>query len=274
MRFWSRQHATRHAGGTPMEAPGWSNVDEHLVSLLAAGSFEAEQYRVLRHIVEQYYKDADVHVLGVTSATVGDGKTTTALNLAGALAQASDTRVLLIDGDIRRGLARARLGLHDSSVGLAEAILDANIPLASVVRHCSPFNLWVLPTRPGSAAPYELLKSPRFGELLQEARQQYDYVVVDAPPLLPVPDCRVIAKHVDGFLMIVGAHKTPRRLVEEALDILDPAKVLGLVFNGDRRPLAGYYASSYYAPYVSEPSTNGHSRSWRATLGRLGGGVS
>ena len=241
--------------------------DEHLVSLVAAGSFEAEQYRVLRHIVEQFYKDADIRVIGTTSATVGDGKTTTSLNLAGSLAQASDARVLLIDGDVRRGLIRERLGLRDTSVGLADAILDANLPLASVVRHCAPFNLWVLPTRP-TAAPYELLKSPRFGELIQEARQQYDYVIVDAPPLIPVPDCRVISKHVDGFLMIVGAHKTARRLVEEALDILDPAKVLGLVFNGDSRPLAGYYAYNAYRPYISE-SANGHSRSWRAALGRL-----
>ncbi|TMQ28488.1 MAG: CpsD/CapB family tyrosine-protein kinase [Candidatus Rokuibacteriota bacterium] len=250
--------------------PEWERLDEHLVSLVAVGSFEAEQYRVLRHIVEQFYKDADLRVLGLTSATVGDGKTTTALNLAGALAQASDARVLLIDGDIRRGLVRERLGLRDTSAGLAEAILDANIPLASVARHCSPFNLWVLPTRPGAPAPYELLKSPRFGELIQEARQQYDYVVVDAPPLIPVPDFRVIAKHVDGFLMIVGAHKTPRRLVEEALDILDPAKVLGLVFNGDSRPLAGYYSYSAYRPYIAEPSVNGHSWSWRGRRGRDG----
>lgn len=249
--------------------------DERLVSLIAAGSFEAEQYRVLRHIVEQFYKDADVRVIGMTSATVGDGKTTTALNLAGSLAQATDARVLLIDSDVRRGLIRERLGLRDTSAGLAEAILDANLPLPSVVRHCAPYNLWVLPTRP-TAAPYEILKSPRFGELIQEARRQYDYVIVDAPPLIPVPDCRVIAKHVDGFLMIVGAHKTPRKLVEEALDILDPSKVLGVVFNGDRRPLAGYYSSAYRA-YVSPPSVNGRGRSWRTTFGRLvgaGGGSS
>jgi len=243
--------------------------DERLVSLVAAGSFEAEQYRVLRHIIEQFYKDADVRVIGLTSATVGDGKTTTALNLAGSLAQATDARVLLIDSDVRRGLIRERLGLRDTSAGLAEAILDANLPLQSVVRHCAPFNLWVLPTRP-TAAPYELLKSPRFGELIQEARRQYDYVIVDAPPLLPVPDCRVIAKDVDGFLMIVGAHKTPRKFVEEALAILDPAKVLGLVFNGDRRPMAGYYSGAYRA-YISEPSAHRHSRSWRAALGRLVG---
>jgi len=273
MRFTSRQRRERREPAA-LEL-GWGRLDEHLVSLVATGSFEAEQYRVLRHIVEQFNMDAEVRVLGVTSATVGDGKTTTSLNLAGALAQASDARVLLIDGDVRRGLIRERLGLRDASAGLAEAILDANILLEKVAQHCPPFNLWVLPTRPGTPAPYELLKSPRFGELIQEARRQYDYVVVDAPPLIPVPDCRVIAKHLDGFLLIVAAHKTPRKLVEEALDILDPAKVLGLVFNADSRPLAGYYSSySAYRAYVAEPSANGHRRWWRTTLSWLNGGAS
>ena len=249
-------------------------VDERLVSLIASGSYEAEQYRVLRHIVEQVHKDAGVRVLGVTSPTVGDGKTTTSLNLAGALAQAPDSRVLLIDGDVRRGLTRNRLGLRDSGPGLVDAILDESLTLEKVAQYCAPFNLWVLPTRPGAAAPYELLKSPRFGELIAEARHLYDYVVVDAPPLIPVPDCRVIAKHVDGFLMIVGAHKTPRRLLEEALDILDPAKVLGLVFNGDRRPLSGYdYSYHGHPAHVPAPSANGHGGWLRTKLGRLGGAV-
>src|SRR5205823_1934393 len=66
----------------PASTPAWERLDEHLVSLLAPGSFEAEQHRVLRHIVEQFYKDADVRVIGLTCAMVADGKTTTALNLA------------------------------------------------------------------------------------------------------------------------------------------------------------------------------------------------
>jgi capsular exopolysaccharide synthesis family protein len=247
-------------------------VEQHLVSLVAPGSFEAEQYRVLRHIVEQFNQDGAIRVLGVTSPTGGDGKTTTALNLAGALAQAPDARVLLIDADVRRGLVHAHLGLADASVGLAQAILDPHLTLAQVVCHCPSFNLWVLPARPVTAGPYELLKSSRFGALIQEAREQYDYVVLDTPPIVPVPDCRVIAKHVDGFLMIVAAHKTPRKLIEEALDILEPAKVLGLVFNADDHPLSRSYSYNYYGTDVAEPSGNGHPWWRRATstmLGRL-----
>ena len=100
-------------------------------------------------------------------------------------------------------------------------------------------------------SPYEVLKSPRLGELFEEARRQYDYIVVDTPPLTPIQDCRVIGRWVDGFLLVVTAHRTPRRLVEDALTTLDPSKVLGLVFNqADRRSRSGLYPG-YYAGYHS-----------------------
>src|SRR5206468_2700492 len=77
------------------------------------------------------------------------------------------------------------------------------------------------------AAPYEVLESPRFGELISEARQKYDYVLLDTPPIVSVPDCRVIGKWVDGFLIVVAAHQTRRKLLEEALNLMEPAKVIG-----------------------------------------------
>jgi Mrp family chromosome partitioning ATPase len=78
------------------------------------------------------------------------------------------------------------------------------------------------------------------GELLAEARRHYDYVVLDTPPLIPFPDCRLLGRWVDGFFIIVAAHQTSRRLVEEALQVVDPAQLLGLVFNRDDRPLSRY----------------------------------
>src|SRR5439155_8548833 len=93
-------------------------------------------------------------------------------------------------------------------------------------------------------APYELLHSLRLETLLTEARRQFDCVLIDTPPIVAVPDGRLIGRWVDGFLIIVAAHRTPRRLVAEALDMLDPTKIVGIVFNGDVRPLSdryGYY---------------------------------
>lgn len=240
------------------------------MSLLAPWSFGAEQYRVLRHLIEQTHRDADLQVVAVTSPAEADGKTTTAINLAGSLAQTPGARVLLVDADVRRGAIGDHIGLGGTGAGLVDAILDASLVLADVARHLPTFNLSVLTAGRSPSAPYEVLKSPRLGELLNQARRQYDYVLVDTPPLIVVPDCRVIANWVDGFLMVVAAHKTPRRLVEEALDVLDPAKTLGVVFNGDDRPLLGY--SSYYSSYyASEQSRDGNpAERWRLTVKKVG----
>ncbi|HLB44382.1 MAG TPA: hypothetical protein VJK49_03260, partial [Candidatus Limnocylindrales bacterium] len=93
-------------------------------------------------------------------------------------------------------------------------------------------------------------------QLLQEARREYAYVVIDTPPLLPIFDASVLAKLADGVLMIVAANQTPRKLLAEALNLLDPAKVLGIVFNQDDRPLFGYYNSysRYYREYFTDPT--------------------
>jgi capsular exopolysaccharide synthesis family protein len=220
-----------------------SSLDAHLVSLVAPASFEAEQYRTLRHIVEQEQRAVDLQVLAVSSPGAGDGKTLTAINLAGALGQGSDTRVLLVDGDLRQPAVARRLNLgHPDRPGLVDATLDPLLGVGRVVRPVHPFNLWVLPAGRPPASPYELFKSPRFAELLDEARRQFDYVVLDTPPMVGVPDCRVLARHVDAFVVVVSAHRTPRRLLAAALGTVEPAKILGLVYNGDDRLFTDYYS--------------------------------
>jgi len=215
------------------------DLDEHLVSLLAPSSFEAEQYRALRHLIEQRNKSTDLSVIAVSSPGAADGKTTTAINLAGALAQAPAARVLLVDGDLRGAALATRLGLgHVAGPGLVDAILDPTLSLLEVVHTRPHLNLSVLTAGQLPAAPYEVLKSPRLGELLAEARRRFDYIVLDTPPLVSVPDCRVIGKWVDGFLIVVTAHRTSRKLLEEALKVTEPAKIVGLVFNGDDRHLS------------------------------------
>lgn len=266
---------------TPAAGPPAENgevpdgVDERLVSLVRPASFEAEQYRALRHLIEQAHRRDGVTTIAVTSAAIGDGKTTTTLNLAGALAQARDARVLVIDADLRRPALDRALGLPATmGPGLVHAILDPAVTLDDVTHQCPPFNLSVIRAGQHVANPYEVLKSPRLGELLEEARHRYDFVLLDAPPLVPVQDCRVIGRWVGGFLVVVAAHRTPRRLVAEALDIIDPAKMLGLVFNGDG-PLSGYY-SGYYAGYsyshLSGPNGHGDT-AWRLAMKRLGGAL-
>jgi len=235
-------------------------VDEQLVSLLDPASFEAEQYRVLRHVVETLRKGANLQVVAVTSPGPGDGKTTTAINLAGALAQSRAARVLLADFDLRRPTVGRRLELGGSRRSLANALIDPSLRLENAVEYLPGFNLSVLPA--GSVVSfYELLKSLRLAELLDEARQQYDYIVLDTPPFVPVPDGRLIAQFVDGFLIVVAAHRTPRGMLAEALDLIDPAKVVGLVFNGDSARRSSYYG--YHGVSPGSSSTAPSRRSWR-----------
>lgn len=221
-------------------------IEPHLVSLLSPASFEAEPYQTLCNLLGQMHQEKGLSVIALSSPAVGDGKTTNAVNLAGALAQTHNARVLLADLDLRRPSVSAYLGLATSNhYSLVDAIKDPNLPLDEVVRPCPPFNFVTLLNDRAVAAPHDVLRAQRLGELLAEVRLSYDYVVVDTPPFIPFSDCQFLSRWVDGFLIVVSAHKTPRKLLEAAINAVDPDKMVGLVFNSDDRPVFGY--ASYYA---------------------------
>jgi capsular exopolysaccharide synthesis family protein len=235
------------------EGESISGVDPHLVPLLTPDAFEAEPYRVLAHLVGQMHTEAGLHVLALSSPSSGDGKTSTAINLAGALAQEPKIRVLLVEAELRRPSIAKYLGIRHTTAGLTAMLLEPTLSLERAVQHCQPFNFDVLLAGNSSASPYDLLKLPRFGSLLHEARKHYDYVLVDTPPLLPFADCRLIEKWIDGLLVVVAAHETPRKLLAEALEIADPTKLVGLVLNKDDQQTARYdHAYRYYAQSPNE----------------------
>jgi protein-tyrosine kinase len=228
-------------------------LDSRLVSLLKPQSFEADQYRMLRYAVERACAPEGSRVIAVTSAVPGDGKTLTAVNLAGSIARGGQARVLLIDADLRRPAIAQVLG-HKSvrrRWGLVDAILDHGLSLEQISWSLDEFNLSVVTSRRPQSDTYELLASGRFGDLLREARARYDYVIVDTPPVLPAPDSRLLAQFIDGYLVVVAADKTPRRLLEETLTLLAPGKVLGLVFNRESYKHSRY--GRYYYAYSVRP---------------------
>ncbi len=252
------------------EVPDHDGVDDHLVSLLTPTTFAAEQYRSLRHFVEHLRAESQISVIAVSSPGIGDGKTTTAINLAGALAQAPEARVLLLELDVRRPSFASHLALSRSSrAGIVDAILRPSLALKDVVRTLPTFNLAVVTAGEATSAPYEVLKSDRLQQLLAEARQEYDHVIVDTPPLAAVPDCRVISRVIDGFIIVVRAHGTPKRLLEAALTVTEPDKLIGLIYNNEDRPLSGNYTYGYgtYAQ-ADDPSGRGGS-TWGRTLERV-----
>lgn len=255
---WARRHASDHPPSAAAQSAPRSNdtlplnVDQHLVSLLAPTSYAAEQYRVLCYTLQDRRKPGSCMTIGISSAIPGDGKTITAINLAAALAHHPDTRVLLVEADIRRPALSKYLGLDDAiGAGLVDMVQNPALALKNVVGKPPWMNFTILHAGAPPAAPHEVLNSPCLGQILHEAGQHYDYLVLDSPPIVPVPDCRVLAKLVDGMLLVVTAHGTPRTLLAEALDAMEPDKLIGLVFNHDDRPVGGY--GYYYHGYYSEP---------------------
>ena len=132
-----------------------------------------------------------------------------------------------------------------------EAIESSNAGIADVARRLTAYNLSVVLAGETPATPYEVLKSPRLGELLGEARRLYDYVVIDTPPIVAFPDGRILNNWVDGWLIVVAAHRTSRKLLEEALDLMEESKTVGFVFTHDERFRAN--ARYYGAYYGSRP---------------------
>lgn len=265
----------RHPPGASERDP-IEGMDPHLVSLVAPGSVEAEHYRRLRVMVERMHQTDRATAVAVSSPVAGDGKSTTAINLAGALAQDPEARVVLVETDLHQpsGILRDHLALRGQvGPGLVDAVLDPGMTLETVVRYIPPFNLSVLQTGSQAAAPYEVLKSPRFGELLAEARRRFDYLILDASPFVPVADCRLIEPWVDGFLMVVAAHRTPRGALEEAFNLMKPDKAIGLVFNGDDGSDSQNYKYGYgYGNGYGHGRKIGRNQSglWARILGRNG----
>ena len=209
-------------------------------------------------------------VIAVTSAGSGDGKSVTTLNVAGSLAQSRGARVLVIDADLHRPsvgrVPRHRRAGRAGPRGRHSRRADAAW-IESVQRDRRPRTSRCSWRAVGESSAYELLNSPRFEALLNEARARFDYVIVDTPPLIPLPDCRLIGRWVDGFLMVVCANRTPRKALRGGARAARSGKVIGIVFNGDDRPLGA--SASYYA-YASEPAgvaqAPGRGRWWRRAL--------
>src|SRR5256885_5204358 len=156
-----------------------TQLDSHLVTLTSPGSFAAEQYQGLRLTIERLRRGRTLQVIAVTSPAAGEGKTLTAINLAGALARGSDdARVLLIDADLRRPAVARQLAIDECSQGLTEVVENAQATFDHVTQKLKPFNLSIMPAGTRTGAVHHVLRSPRPDVVLAEARQRYDLVVL------------------------------------------------------------------------------------------------
>lgn len=218
-----------------------SNVDPLVV----------EQYRHLAATLHQAQKTSGVRTVTVTSAVPSEGKTLTATNLALTLSGSYQRRVLLIDADLRRPRMREMFGLPPSA-GLAEALTSGRSDRLPVQR-VSP-HLWVLASGLVVADPMNLLVSPAMKQLLDDARESFDWVIVDTPPIAILPDANLLSAMIDTALLVVSAQTTPYPMVQRAVDAIGAQKVIGVVLNRAAQvgPAARYtYGYGYGAP-ISE----------------------
>lgn len=202
----------------------------------------AEAFRLLRTNLQFLDPDTRPASFVITSAVPGEGKTSTSVNLAISLAQAGQ-RVLLIDGDLRRPRVAGLLGL-ESAVGLT-TVLVGRSDLESSIQHHEASGLFFLASGPLPPNPTEILQSRATRDLLQRLRRDFDSVIIDAPPLLPVADAAILATDTDGAIMLIRHGKTTRDQLRHAIARLDHvgARLFGMVVNMTPRARGrgGYY---------------------------------
>jgi len=210
---------------------------------LAPGSTASEDFRLLRTKVRSIAQERPFGCVGIVSATPGEGKTTIAIGLAAALADAPDRRVLLVEADLRRPAVEEYLGVPRSP-GLAEW-LDGSA-LSIPLRRVTPQGFWLLSAGDAGLASQDALGSQRMAALLDACREQFDSVVVDCPPLAPVADSLMLQDSIDGFLLVVRARHAPRDVIQRAVSHLRPERVAGVVFNDQQEVFPGYSFSYAY----------------------------
>lgn len=206
----------------------------------------AEALRMLRTNLLFARADPDMRSVMVTSTGVGEGKSVVAGNLAVAIAQTGQ-RVLLVDADLRRPRAHGLFGLAQEP-GLSN-LLVGTAESRECVHETPVEGLYVLPAGHIPPNPAELLGSARFRRVLDSATRQFDWVVIDSPPVMPVADAAIVGHMVSGVLFVVHSEKTSRHAANQALGQLARAgaRVIGGVLNRvdlDRNP---YYYSAYYS---------------------------
>lgn len=215
-----------------------------LISALPPQHPRAEAMRILRTNLQFVDVDHERMVVVVTSAVEDEGKTTTASNLAIALAQAGD-RVVLVEGDLRRPRVAEVFGL-ESSVGVTTALVG-RVTLDEALQETRVPGLDVLASGSRPPNPAEILQTSAMERLLDDLREAYDVVVVDAPPLLPVADAAVLGRLADGVLLVVRHGRTGHDQVRAAVDRIDQvsATLFGTVLSMSPRRTAARYGYGY-----------------------------
>lgn len=231
-------------------------------SLSDPRSILGEEFRLLRARVQEIGQKRPLGCVALVSALPGEGKSTISLGLTTALARDPGKRILLVECDLRRPSIGPALGLPPLP-GLAEWL---NGEIKEVpVRTVQPARFSLIGAGQSPLERPESMGSPRLDALLRSARERYDFVVVDATPILPVADTVLLQDLVDGMLLVVRSRTTPREAIREALAKIRDDKVVGVVLNDHREYRGSYNAYSYerYGMTYGPTSSSGRGKKRR-----------
>jgi len=236
-------------GQIPYEAKlaeGGNGKRQPIIVMQALGPDDpaTEAYRALRTNVTFVGADKPLQFIAVTSPSPGEGKSTTATNLAVTLAQGGN-RTILVDGDLRRPLVHRAFDLNQEP-GLTD-VLIGRVSQREAIRPQVAAQLDVLPAGSAPPNPSELLGSGAMHALVSDLRRQYDYIVIDTPPTLPVTDAAVVATSADATILVLRSGDTEEHAAARAIEMLHRvnARVAGAVLNGVARRHDQYY--TYYS---------------------------
>lgn len=261
--------------GKKPEKPGTASGKETVTVGRDISFAASEAYKLLRTKLQFSFADEnDCHIIGVSSALTGEGKSLSAVNLAHSLSQLNK-KVLLIDADMRRPSVFAKLPVQKMP-GLSNFLTGQN-DLNSLIQPCG------LPGEERAFAvissgrippnPMELLSSPRMARFLEVLRQHYDYVIVDLPPVEEVGDALAIAKSIDGFLLVVRQNYCNRVALKDVVRqfAFVESKILGVVYNCTTED-GGGYGKRYYKKYYKNSYQNSYEKSYNNTRKKTRGG--
>ncbi|WP_293809135.1 CpsD/CapB family tyrosine-protein kinase [uncultured Phascolarctobacterium sp.] len=217
-----------------------------------------EAYRVIRTSIQFAQAGKELKTLAVTSCIPNDGKSMTAANLAVVLTQAGKS-VLLIDCDMRNPTVHKNFNLSNK-VGLSSCI-SMGTALSDAVQKTSIEGLYALTGGVIPPNPSELLGSEQMKNVLQRAKEQYDYVLIDTPPVMPVTDALIVSRFVDGMILVIASAEIKVEMARDVKNQLQHAgaNILGVVLNKVRSEHHGY-GYGYYYYYGSKEVSNGEGK--------------
>jgi capsular exopolysaccharide synthesis family protein len=201
-----------------------------LVAWNDPNSLGAEKFRALAVRLDDMRRQHELKSLQLTSSVINEGKSFVAANLAVTLAKYSGSKTLLIEGDLHRPTLASMFGLKDLQ-GLSDWWTARNHDLSRYMLRFTGTALWFLPAGKACDRPSEILRSGQLAEAFAQLKGQFDWIVVDSTPMLPVIDANLWSRLVDGTLLVVREGVAPLKALKKGLQSLDRPKLVGVVVN-------------------------------------------